>query len=434
MPAQSAYVTGYEHDVFVSYAHVDNKPLTGESTGWVDVLHNDLSTRLAQVIGRTHWGRIWIDHLRIDPTQPFPAEIETAVRRTATLLTVLSTGWQSSDWCNTELQLFTQACGGDGEVRGRIFVVRRDRIDPERQPTQLRKLNGFDFCREVDGERIPIALPPVRGSDDWDAYYAILWKLARRLRERMESLKAAAGIALVPAAVPVYVGESPAALHEQEAQVIGQLNQAQIRWRSGESQPAERPVIEIRLGGDDPSSPRLRWALPGEIDPGDATLYEQGPLILGPLTELLRAVEDWALRHGQAPAPALEAAEFVILGHPEDRALAEYLREQLTMPCELRCNLLLEEDPSWERIKTLDSLRGLLIVYGRGGADWTQAQIAACRGLSLSRRDLICAVLDEPGRDKPSLGHYPPRFHRLDAISGSAFARFVAALCPILAP
>jgi hypothetical protein len=31
-----AYVPGYENDIFVSYAHVDNIPLSGISKGWVE--------------------------------------------------------------------------------------------------------------------------------------------------------------------------------------------------------------------------------------------------------------------------------------------------------------------------------------------------------------------------------------------------------------
>jgi hypothetical protein len=33
-----AYVPGYEHDLFVSYAQVDDEPEPGETTGWVTTL------------------------------------------------------------------------------------------------------------------------------------------------------------------------------------------------------------------------------------------------------------------------------------------------------------------------------------------------------------------------------------------------------------
>ena len=32
------FVPGYRHDIFVSYAHVDDKPLLGAKEGWVTIL------------------------------------------------------------------------------------------------------------------------------------------------------------------------------------------------------------------------------------------------------------------------------------------------------------------------------------------------------------------------------------------------------------
>ena len=33
-----AFVPGYNNDIFVSYAHVDNEPLPGVEEGWVSIL------------------------------------------------------------------------------------------------------------------------------------------------------------------------------------------------------------------------------------------------------------------------------------------------------------------------------------------------------------------------------------------------------------
>jgi hypothetical protein len=37
-----AYVPEFEHDIFVSYAHVDDIPLPGIEDGWVTTLVNNL--------------------------------------------------------------------------------------------------------------------------------------------------------------------------------------------------------------------------------------------------------------------------------------------------------------------------------------------------------------------------------------------------------
>jgi hypothetical protein len=43
-----AYVPTYEHDIFVSYAHVDDEPIGGAEEGWVTCLVNNLDSLLAQ--------------------------------------------------------------------------------------------------------------------------------------------------------------------------------------------------------------------------------------------------------------------------------------------------------------------------------------------------------------------------------------------------
>ena len=42
--------TGSTFDVFISYAHIDNLPLT-EEEGWVTHFHNALNIRLPQLVG-----------------------------------------------------------------------------------------------------------------------------------------------------------------------------------------------------------------------------------------------------------------------------------------------------------------------------------------------------------------------------------------------
>ena len=63
-PAKRPKVSlAYENDIFVSYAHVDNIPLSGVSKGWVETFIDNLSTKLAQKIGRTDLFKIWDDRL-----------------------------------------------------------------------------------------------------------------------------------------------------------------------------------------------------------------------------------------------------------------------------------------------------------------------------------------------------------------------------------
>jgi hypothetical protein len=41
----------FEDDIFISYAHIDNKPLAEGLKGWVETLHERLQIRLEQLTG-----------------------------------------------------------------------------------------------------------------------------------------------------------------------------------------------------------------------------------------------------------------------------------------------------------------------------------------------------------------------------------------------
>ena len=62
-----AFVPGYKHDLFVSYANVDNE------RGWVTVLVRELRIQLAAWIGRSDAFEIWWDRTGLDETGSLPA-------------------------------------------------------------------------------------------------------------------------------------------------------------------------------------------------------------------------------------------------------------------------------------------------------------------------------------------------------------------------
>ena len=56
-----ALLTGYTHDIFVSYAHNDNQPLVSGEEGWVRTLINLLRVRTVEKIGSNALD-IWMDY------------------------------------------------------------------------------------------------------------------------------------------------------------------------------------------------------------------------------------------------------------------------------------------------------------------------------------------------------------------------------------
>jgi hypothetical protein len=56
-----AYIPPFEHDIFISYAHVDNQTASQKEDGWVDCFHKHLEVRLAKKLGRMGLVEIWRD-------------------------------------------------------------------------------------------------------------------------------------------------------------------------------------------------------------------------------------------------------------------------------------------------------------------------------------------------------------------------------------
>jgi hypothetical protein len=54
-----AFVPGYEHDIFVSYAHRDDEPVV-EGRGWVSTFVDQLTQLLKMRLGRADASSIWI--------------------------------------------------------------------------------------------------------------------------------------------------------------------------------------------------------------------------------------------------------------------------------------------------------------------------------------------------------------------------------------
>ena len=81
-----AFLPVYDHDVFVSYAHIDDEPLVGAQRGWVTTLINNLEIVVRQKLGAKDL-TIWMDH-DLAGNRPLTAEILTALSNTATLLII----------------------------------------------------------------------------------------------------------------------------------------------------------------------------------------------------------------------------------------------------------------------------------------------------------------------------------------------------------
>jgi len=144
MKITMAFVPGYDNDIFVSYAHVDNVPLPGAEEGWVSTLMRGLKTRLAQLLGRSGDFVVWRDP-NLSAHEPLTPQLLDALTQSAALLIVLSPGYLASEWCLREKSTFLQLAHQRVRAGSRVFVIERHRFQPNEKPDELRELLGYRF-------------------------------------------------------------------------------------------------------------------------------------------------------------------------------------------------------------------------------------------------------------------------------------------------
>jgi hypothetical protein len=121
-----AFIPGYDHDIFVSYAHVDNVFFLDNARGreqpigWVETLVTLLRKLLAQKFGRAEAFSLWFDANDLRGNHTLTDEIAARVKHAALFLAILSRGYIESRWCQDEARLFGLT---PGDLKRRVFVV-----------------------------------------------------------------------------------------------------------------------------------------------------------------------------------------------------------------------------------------------------------------------------------------------------------------------
>ncbi|MEM1256148.1 MAG: hypothetical protein AAGI69_27230 [Cyanobacteria bacterium P01_H01_bin.21] len=182
----------FEHDIFISYAHIDNLALEAGQEGWIDHFHKTLKIRLAQLRGEKP--RIWRD-LKLNGNDYFSDTILEQFPKVALLVSILSPRYLKSEWCIRELEHFngaaSQALGVRIADKSRIFKVIKTDVPFKKHPEILQPLIGYPFY-EVDPAGRPREFSPIFGVDSKHKYLAKLEDLAYDICKTLEALEAAA--------------------------------------------------------------------------------------------------------------------------------------------------------------------------------------------------------------------------------------------------
>lgn len=175
--------------LFISYAHLDNQPLTPDQQGWVSRFHASLEAMLAMRMGRK--AEIWRDR-KLSGTDIFADEILSQFPKTALLVSVLTPRYVESEWCTREAREFCEAAKQSGGVvvknKSRVIKVIKTPVDSESPlPPVLKEVLGYPFYI-FDDEQTPLELDPAYGPDMAQKYNLKMAKLAWDIAQQLKTL------------------------------------------------------------------------------------------------------------------------------------------------------------------------------------------------------------------------------------------------------
>lgn len=152
-----AYINGFDYDIFISYAHVDNTPFPGQADGWIEQFYKNLNLMLAKRFGRLDIVKIWWDNKKLDGSVLFDNSIEEGIRKSAIMICLNSPGYIHSPYCKQELDIFhkkaqSEKTGLNVGNRSRIIHVLLNNIPFTEWPEELSGTSGFPFHDAKEAE------------------------------------------------------------------------------------------------------------------------------------------------------------------------------------------------------------------------------------------------------------------------------------------
>ena len=201
----------FDKQLFISYAHLDNKVAQGMKDGWVSRFH----VALEDVLNTRRGGRqkIWRDE-RLEGNDVFGPEIKQQLPESAVLLAVVSPSYVQSTWCRDEASLFCDAAqqtGGlvvDNKSRlVKVIKVPPPNLDP--LPPVMREMLGYNFY-EIGEGNAPLELDPVNGDESRLAFTRRMGALGWHIVELLNKIDALAPASATATATAVATGTATA--------------------------------------------------------------------------------------------------------------------------------------------------------------------------------------------------------------------------------
>jgi TIR domain len=235
MPS-SRFRHGFEHDIFISYTHVDDQLDGGRR--WVADFIRDLEARLEIVSGRSV--EIWRDQTALGAADRFDDSISMAVRNSALLLVVLSPSYFASEYCLREREAFYEKIRAEGKesvgTKSRVVKVAKFRVDLEKYPPDLRELLEYKFFVESPNSGMCREFHLAEEPGIRARYQTRVDDVAQEVAQLLGLLEPAPSLA--PSKGSVYLADTTSDLEQQRDEMRRHLSQ--LGWDV-------RPSGELRL-------------------------------------------------------------------------------------------------------------------------------------------------------------------------------------------
>jgi hypothetical protein len=241
-----SFLPDFEDDIFISYAHIDDQPLTKGQMGWISKFHQALEIRLGQLLGtEPKVGR--------DPelrgNDFWEQRLMGRIPKIAILVSVVSPRYIRSEWCLREMREFYKVAehtvGDRSEAKSRIFKVVKTPVLSENEPPEIKNLLGYDFYQIEKATGRLRELNPAKDPSAKKNYYRKLDDVAYDIHQLLERLKlpTSGGAAKVPA-VNVYLAETTFDLKDERDSIRRELQQRGYGVLPDESLPSNAPDFQ----------------------------------------------------------------------------------------------------------------------------------------------------------------------------------------------
>jgi len=325
-----------EPQVFISYAHLDNKPIQ-DQPGWVDLFDETLSVYLSELLGGE--AAIWRDQ-KLDGNDYITETILARLCNANVIVAIVSPRYIKSEWCLREAQEFCKKNSGPHGHGRRVFKVLKLPITNETRyfmdqqsfdfyNQALHDLKGYEFYQLKNQKLLRFRFE--LGPEPKQKFLDKIGDLAQDIAERINAFEEATELEPTRENVVVYLAETTADLTVERDCIKRELTERKYIVLPDEPLPLDAERFEKAVTEHLRRS-RLSIHLVGH-EYGDCPIGEQRSIVELQNTLATARTDDPNFSQLIWIAPKAKSATLQLIDLPQTRFIKELLdsnSEQVT--------------------------------------------------------------------------------------------------------